>query len=60
MINNKLVFCYDLKTRFPTMNLNAVFPVFPMLFMLKGPTLILNMSKSARVVLEILHMHGHR
>ena len=51
MINNRLVFCYDLKKRFPTMNLNAVFPVVvPMLPMLKGPTLILNISKSARVI----------
>ena len=46
MINNRLVFCYDHKKRFPTMNLNAVFPVVvSMLPMLKGPTLILNISK---------------
>ena len=52
MINNRLVFCYDLKKKcFPIMNLNTVFPVVgPMLPMLKGPILILNMSKSSRVI----------
>ena len=49
MINNKLN-CYDLKKRFAALNLIAILSVLVLLlFMLKGQTLILNISKSVRV-----------